>query len=113
MVQLVGWMLLWQLSVAPAAAPAAAQERPSALGPPVADSVLDGERGGDGIDLFQLGWIDARATMSGNVVYSSVNGANSLAEGALTGVSGIATVIQNSGNQVIIQNALVLNLTLK
>jgi hypothetical protein len=42
-----------------------------------------------------------------------VTGNNSIADAAFSGASGLATVIQNSGNNVIIQNGTVLNLTLK
>jgi hypothetical protein len=104
----------WALSVAVAATQPLPPPAPdSGLGAPVTDAVLETSRGGEGIDWTQIGWIQLNATQSGNVVHSSVNGANSVGETALSGVSGIATIIQNSGNQVVIQNALVLNLTLE
>jgi hypothetical protein len=108
---LFGWAL-W-LAVASADPPAQAAAAEAGFGSPIAESALEETRGGDGIDWTQIGWIQMNATQTGNVVYSSVNGANTLGENALSGVSGIATIIQNSGNQVIIQNALVLNLTLE
>ncbi len=40
-------------------------------------------------------------------------GSNTIAEGAFANMNGIATVIQNSGNQVLIQNATVLDVIVK
>jgi hypothetical protein len=107
----IGWAL-W-LAVASSEPPAQAAAVEAGFGSPVAESVLDTSRGGDGFDWTQVGWIQLDATLSGNVVHSSVNGANTVGDTALSGVSGIATIIQNSGNQVVIQNALVLNLSLQ
>lgn len=45
--------------------------------------------------------------------YSSVfTGANSIASSALSGMNGIGTVVQNSGNQVVIQNSTIFNVSL-
>jgi len=43
----------------------------------------------------------------------STNGANTISGTAFSGASGIATVIQNSGNQVLIQNATIVDVTMK
>ncbi|WP_298434869.1 hypothetical protein [Geobacter sp.] len=40
-------------------------------------------------------------------------GINSVSDSAFANASGIATVIQNSGNQVLIQNSMILNLLLR
>jgi len=40
-------------------------------------------------------------------------GGNTIATGAFSGMNGIATVIQNSGNQVLIQNATVVDVIVK
>lgn len=44
---------------------------------------------------------------------SFTTGGNSIAGSAFSGMSGIATVIQNSGNQVLIQNATVVDVIVK
>ena len=41
-----------------------------------------------------------------------VTGLNQIAAGGLSGMSGIGTVVQNSGNQVVIQNSTILNVSL-
>lgn len=89
-----------------------------ALGEAVGDVELAAERGREGlstdaIDLLQLSTAEQQANLTDNVIYSSVTGENAVSHGAFSGASGIATLIQNSGNQVIIQNALVLNLNLE
>jgi len=44
---------------------------------------------------------------------SSITGYNSISNGAFTNMNGFATVIQNSGNQVLIQNDLTVNMNMK
>jgi hypothetical protein len=53
------------------------------------------------------------ATLYENSAKGNVTGHNTITEGAFVGASGLPTVIQNSGNNVIIQNGTVLNLTVK
>jgi hypothetical protein len=66
----------------------------------------------DDIDI-QLNNMQLNAEMGENVLYSNRTGLNVVTNDAFTGASGIATVIQNSGNQVIINNALILNMTVE
>lgn len=61
----------------------------------------------------QLNDISENAKLDHNVVYSSNTGSNSVSNDAFSGASGFATVIQNSGNNVIIQNATIVNLSLQ
>lgn len=49
-------------------------------------------------------------TVATNVATNVVSGANSIASGALANVNGIPIVIQNSGANVLIQNATIINL---
>jgi hypothetical protein len=49
----------------------------------------------------------------GNIATNTINGGNTIAAGALASSSGITNVIQNTGNNVLIQNSTVVNLTLK
>jgi hypothetical protein len=48
-------------------------------------------------------------TVSDNNVDHVVNGANVISSGSFTGAMGLPTVIQNSGNAVLIQNATIVN----
>jgi hypothetical protein len=53
------------------------------------------------------------AQLYDNKVISSVTGNNTVTQDAFAGAQGFATVIQNSGNNVIIQNATILNLRMQ
>lgn len=66
----------------------------------------------DEIDI-QLNNMQLDADLSENVLYTNRTGLNVITNDAFTGAHGIATVIQNSGNQVIINNALILNMTVE
>ena len=57
----------------------------------------------------QLSDIGQNAKLDHNIVESSVTGSNIVSNDAFAGASGFATVIQNSGNNVIIQNATIVN----
>jgi hypothetical protein len=69
------------------------------------------ERGGNSLNLAQMSELSENATLTGNSVSDSVTGSNLLSDGAFAGSSGFATVIQNTGNHVIIQDALILNIS--
>lgn len=78
------------------------------LGHAMPDAELQQERGMANIpmDLRAL----QNATSSGNSVVSSTNiGSNSIQGAAFGNASGIVNVIQNMGNNVIIQNAVIIN----
>ena len=53
------------------------------------------------------------STVQGNQASNLITGANVISEGAFAGTSGLPMVIQNSGNNVSIQNATVLNVSVK
>lgn len=80
------------------------------LGAPVSAQALSNHRGGH---IFQLGEADLSARMSDNQASHNITGSNLVTSQAFSGSSGIPTVIQNSGNNVIIQNATVLNLQMQ
>lgn len=73
----------------------------------VPDSELADYRGGT-TTISNLN--DLNASVYNNTALDSVTGSNYVTDGALTGNSGFSTVIQNSGNNVLIQNATILNL---
>ena len=54
-----------------------------------------------------------RGVVTGNSATDVVTGGNVITEGALAGAAGLPTVIQNSGNNVLIQNATIVNVQMK
>jgi hypothetical protein len=84
----------------------------SVLGPTLAEEELAAQRGREGT-LLQLSELSQGATLTDNVVHASVNGDNIVTQGAFQGASGIVTLIQNTGNHVIIQDATILNITVR
>ncbi|HEY8160237.1 MAG TPA: hypothetical protein VIF10_16210 [Methylobacter sp.] len=73
---------------------------------------LDNARGREGVDLTTLNNMNVRATLSGNQANNIVNGYNIIDHGAFAQASGINSVIQNTGNNVIIQDSTILNVTI-
>ena len=80
----------------------------------VADADLATARGGQ---LPTTGLVGGDATLatvlSGNDLRAARTGFNEIGAGAFGTVQGLATVIQNSGNQVVIQNSVMLNLQVR
>lgn len=73
---------------------------------------LDKHRARQGHDILQqLNDNNQQANLTQNQLQSAATGANTIYDGALQGIEGIATVIQNTGNQVIIQDSTLLNIT--
>jgi hypothetical protein len=56
---------------------------------------------------------DTKATMQDTTAIGSHNGTNTIGGGAFGGASGFPLAVQNSGNNVIIQNAFIINLDVK
>jgi hypothetical protein len=88
---------------------------PAAFSQPLSDSALAAERGGaaakDETQILNTISINGRAD---NIsVNNSTTGDNFVGGGSFTGSRGFPTVIQNSGNGVLIQNATIINMTLK
>lgn len=91
-------------SAAPSAPPAAAA--PDAqFGVALDASRLDSQRGGDAM----VGQNNLTGTVADNTAYKVVTGSNSISDGSFSNSSGLPTVIQNTGANVLIQNATVLN----
>ena len=72
----------------------------------IADAQLDQWRGQK--TVFNSNEVDGQ--LYNNEAVSNVTGGNFVTDGSFAGMSGFSTVIQNSGNNVLIQNATVLNL---
>ena len=100
---------------APAAAatavPADASTTPGGLlgGHPIAMQELDARRGGTNAhnDMRLDGMVGS------NHASNLVTGANTISSGAFAGSAGLPMVIQNSGNNVLIQNATIVNVQIK
>jgi len=76
----------------------------------VSSNELDSNRGRADLDLvFQTNETAQNALMQNNTLHSEGTGNNSISSQAFSGMSGIATVIQNTGNQVIIQDTTMVN----
>lgn len=73
---------------------------------------LDNARGREGVDTTILNNMNVRATLSGNQANNNVNGYNIIDHGSFAQASGITSVIQNSGNNVIIQDSTIVNVTI-
>ena len=93
---------------------------PTAAHAPLSDYDLGLQRARGSGDTINIGEVNAQlsdigqnATLDHNTVESSVTGSNTVSNGAFAGASGLATVIQNSGNNVIIQNATIVNYSAK
>ncbi|RJX75745.1 carbon storage regulator [Vibrio sinensis] len=81
----------------------------------LSEETMDSSRGGQYvIDIDSVTASSEIAGLSaGNTALNTVNGDNVIAAGALAASSGVTSVIQNTGNNVLIQNSMVVNLTLK
>ena len=82
----------------------------AAFGPAISDLDLGTYRGGD-VRVTNTNNLDAQ--LHDNTATSNVTGSNFVTSAAFSGSSGFSTVVQNSGNNVIIQNATVLNLQMQ
>ncbi|CAM3190160.1 carbon storage regulator [Vibrio rarus] len=79
-----------------------------------ADTVMEQSRGKQSIELdFTSLASDIDGISAGNTAINTVNGNNILSSGALSDSSGISSVIQNTGNNVLIQNSTVVNLSIE
>ncbi|SFL83845.1 hypothetical protein [Marinobacter zhejiangensis] len=79
---------------------------------PLSTSQLEASSGRQGIPLqWQINQAEQNAGLSDNVLSGSVvTGDNMISDQAFQNMSGIATVIQNTGNQVVIQDSTQINI---
>ena len=80
------------------------------LGIAITDDRLGTNRGGHNLEL-NTNNLDGQVYK--NQATANVTGSNYITTGAFSGSNGMSTVIQNSGNNVLIQNATILNLKLQ
>lgn len=89
------------------------------LGQSLSNENLDALTGRQDVNVDQLDMQLSTASQQGNADNNSIlqsaitSGANGISGNAFSQASGLVTVIQNSGNQVLIQNDLIMNLTVK
>jgi hypothetical protein len=94
---------------------AGSPETPSmtSWGAPIPSTQLDAHRGGTDTGPVTINANILNAKLFDNVAKDNVTGNNTINGNAFAGASGLPIVIQNSGNNVIIQSGTVLNLTMK
>lgn len=80
-----------------------------AFGEPIPDDGLSAYRGGSALQISEMK-LDSK--LLDNQAIANITGSNFVTQSAFSGASGFSTVVQNSGNNVIIQNATILNLSL-
>ncbi|GMW06106.1 MAG: hypothetical protein QY320_14025 [Gammaproteobacteria bacterium] len=81
---------------------------------PVSDAVLDTEsaKARIEIDKIVVNDQDLHGVVQGNVALNTVSGNNTIAGEAFQDTAGFVTVIQNTGNNVLIQNSTIVNVAL-
>lgn len=105
---LPSWIILAHADPLPASAGRSPIEQ--TLGPALPNADLDGWRGGA---EYQYNINNLSADLYNNAASHNITGTNTIAGGAFSSSSGFPTVVQNSGNNVIIQNATIVNLKLQ
>jgi len=80
------------------------------FGAPLSAQALDKQRGGEEL---RLNVMDVKANLGENQAINTLNGQNVITGGAFSNASGLPVAVQNSGNNVIIQNSFILNMNVK
>jgi hypothetical protein len=109
------WLAVATLVVSGAAWSSDAVDAISAaeFGAPMAVEMLESQRGRQA-QTIELNLQENKATMQQTAVgHGSETGTNTISGGAFGGANGFPLAVQNSGNNVIIQNAFIINLDLK
>ena len=104
-------------ALAPAEMPAPAESATlAALGAATAipESLLGNESAMARIELgtIVLNEQDVDGVVQGNIATGNTTGNNSISDNAFAGAAGFATAIQNTGNNVLIQNSTIINVSL-
>ena len=85
---------------------APATQSAPAIGQPLDAGALDALRGGESVVVVR---VKDDGEVNGNHADNVTSGANAIDGGAFANASGITTVIQNSGSNVLIQNGTAVN----
>lgn len=75
---------------------------------PLSTERLSNSRGAKDYKIANIN--DVHGTVQNNTAQDLVTGSNSITNGAFSGVNGFPVVIQNSGNNVVIQSSTILNI---
>ncbi|MDF3834524.1 hypothetical protein P3W85_16400 [Cupriavidus basilensis] len=99
-------------AAAPDQAPAGAARRGvlAGLGTPVASDKLDVIRGGSELVVNDM---RLAGTVADNSAINMRTGSNIVSDGSFASAAGLPTVIQNTGSNVLIQNATIINVQFK
>lgn len=92
-------------SGATASATAVQPESQNGFGVAMSNDQLEEHRGGDAL----IGQNYLTGSVASNSAYKVETGSNSISDGSFTNSNGLPTVIQNTGANVLIQNATILN----
>ena len=84
-----------------------ADDEVASLGTPVSSDTLANQRGGG--DEFVHNTIRVNGTVTDNSASNVVTGANNIRDGSFANSSGIMSVVQNTGANVLIQSATIVN----
>lgn len=77
------------------------------LGEPVTSETLEAQRGGD--EEIVINTIRVTGDVTGNTATNVATGANNIQDGSFVNSSGITSVVQNTGANVLIQSATIVN----
>jgi hypothetical protein len=80
------------------------------LGTPAALETLDQHRARATDTRLELNLQETTAAVEDNLAIHTISGRNVITEGAFANASGLPIAIQNSGNNNVIQNSVILNL---
>jgi len=80
-------------------------------GAAIASATLEKIRGGSEVSVVNDSHL--AGVVGQNQAHDLVTGNNVITDGSMAGASGFSTVIQNSGNNVLIQNSTIINLQVK
>jgi len=73
---------------------------------------LESARGTEGVDITTLNTMNVKATLTNNTATNNVTGSNVIDTSAFSGANGMFSVIQNTGNNVVIQDSTIVNVTI-
>lgn len=81
------------------------------FGEPVESADLEVARGGEAV-VVKLNSNQLEAYSNNNQVIDTITGANVIGGSAFSGLNGLSSVVQNTGNNVIIQDSTIVNIEL-
>ena len=87
------------------------------IGQAVSTGDMGQQTGRQGVQIDEMNNVmnstESSATVGSNMLTSMGTGTNNVSDNAFGSTSGVATIIQNSGNQNVIQSSFIINLSVK